>query len=108
MTANLVVWKWADNYQKPHARRKEKLTNLSVVKEFMLSEDESKFGLIDLDGFAEAARKELVANGFSEDDVIIERYERCLVFNMGLRRSGELLPLIGSLAMKYGLNGTQA
>ena len=108
MTANLVVWKWAEEYQKPHARRKEKLTNLSVVKAFMLEEDESKFASIDIDGFAEAARKELVANGFSEDDVIVERYERCLVFNMGLRQSGELLPLIGSLAMRHGLNGTQA
>lgn len=107
MTANLVVWKWAEEYQKPYARRKEQLTNHGVIKDFMLNGDESRFGPIDLDSFAEAARLELVNNGFSEDDALIERYERCLVFNIGSSKRGQLIPLIGKLAMKHGLNGTE-
>lgn len=108
MTANLIVWKWGDAYQKPHVRRKEKLTNRSVVDDFMQSGDESRFGPMDQDAFEKAAKAELVENGFEEDDVLIERYGKCVVFNMALAKRDSLLPLIGSLAMRHGLNGTEA
>ena len=108
MTANLVIWKWSEDYAKPYARKKEKLTMGSVVKEFMISEDETKFGSFDQRAFEEAAIAELANRGFSAENVLIENYDKCMVFNMTLRVSDQLIPLIGTLAMKHGLNGTEA
>ena len=108
MTANLVIWKWADQYQKPYARRKEGLSMFRVIREFMLSEDQSKFAEFDQDKFKRVALLEMQNSGLNADDVVIECYERCMVFNMTLEKSSKIIPLIGSLAMSHGLNGTEA
>jgi len=107
MTANLIIWKWADEFQNPSARRKEKLTHGSVIRAFMTEGDESKFGHFDVDSFEAAAKSALVKNGYEEEDVVIEKCERCLVFSVALQNRVDLFPLIGKLAMAHSLNGTE-
>lgn len=106
MSENLLVWKWADEFDTPAKRKKRKIKFRDVTSEFMDRSDSQAFGSFDMDGFVDSVT-ELYPEPEEVRPFVIERYPRALCFSIPNARAVELITQLGNLAMKHGLNGAQ-
>lgn len=106
MTENLLVWKWSDDFATPAKRRKLKVRFSDVTSSFIETGDSPAFGEFDVDAFLSAVH-DLYPGEDEELPFVIERSGRAICFSIPNARAYELIPILGRLAMKHGLNGSQ-
>jgi hypothetical protein len=107
MSFNLLVWRWSAEYSDRNRQRREQLTHQKVASEFM--ESGSHYAL---EGFDQDSFLTEIESSFPGDETdkpfVIERYETAIVFNYGAGDRLRVAPIIGRIAMKAGLNATEA
>ena len=107
MTVNLVIWKWGDEFTTPNSRRKHKLKMSDVAS--TLIDDDDHVALGDFDQQELIRQIESLYPQSPEDrPFVIEQYNRHVVVNISLQSRLDVVPRIGELAMRLGLNGAEA
>ena len=106
MSESLLVWKWSEDFDSPAKRKKAKIKFGDVTSAFLRTGDSSAFGDFDLDGFLDSVSKTF-PEPEEERPFVAERYPRAICFSIPNQSAGELIPKLGGLAMKHGLNGAQ-
>lgn len=106
MSENLLVWKWSEEFDSPAKRKKLKIRFGDVTSAFVERGDSAAFGNFDMEGFLTVVSG-LFPEPEEERPFVIERYPRAICFSIPNAAAPELIPKLGGLAMKHGLNGAQ-
>ncbi len=107
MTVNLVIWKWGDDYSTSHARRKHKLKMSDVAAALIDEENHVATGDFDQQEIIRQI-EELYPQEPKDRPFVIEQYNRHIIVNIPLQSRFDVVPKIGQLAMRLGLNGSEA
>jgi hypothetical protein len=107
MTVNLVIWKWGDDYSTPNSRRKVKLKTSDVAAALVGDEEHVATGEFDQQELIRQIES-LYPQAPENRPFVIEQYNRHVVVNIPLQSRFDVVPKIGQLAMKLGLNGSEA
>ena len=106
MSVNLLVWRWSADYDTLQKRKKLKVGFAEVARAFIENKDNSYFGALDSDGFMKELQGQYGADP-ERRPFIIETHPKCLVFNIANRDRLTLVPAVGNMAIKHGLNGAE-
>jgi hypothetical protein len=104
MSYNLLIWQWADAYADKNRRRREHLTNKKVAADFLQSGQHPAVGPFDQEMFLKEIDRLFPVK---QKPFLIERYGYGLVFNYSERVRFSIVPVIGRVAQKHGLNSTE-
>ncbi|EMI20556.1 hypothetical protein RMSM_02522 [Rhodopirellula maiorica SM1] len=107
MTANLVIWKWAEDLADAKARRKRKL-KVSEAAELILHDS----GDVLTSPFPQQPLIDAIDAAFPapEDDrpFVVECYPQRIVVNVTMASRIEVISVIGPLANRLGFNAAEA
>ena len=106
MSWNMLVWKWAPDFDTPAKRKKKKIKMADVTTEFAENETHEAIGEVDLSGYLSKV-EEIYGSDEENRPFVLERYQNCVVFNYGSSERAEIVPILGNLAMSLGLNGSE-
>ena len=106
MSMNMLIWKWSEDYDSPAKRKRHKLKFKDVTSAFAKNGDHPAIAEADMSGYLDKVFGQF---GPESPDLpfIVERYEKCVVFNYGSAVRFEIVPALGKLAMSMGLNGSE-
>src|SRR5689334_6321377 len=107
MSYNMLIWRWSDEYSDKNRRRRERLTHGGVASEFMRSGDHQALARFDQESFLNEINTSFPGDE-SEKPFIVERYPKGIIFNYSGAVRLKIVPVIGGVAMKQGLNATEA
>ena len=107
MSVNLVVWAWSKDFDTPAKRKKHKLKFDAIKQGWADNGDHPSMAPFDFGEF-EAAVAEKVGPQVVDGPYILERYPHSLCFNLPFSQAPKLIPVIGTIARKFGLNTTEA
>ena len=108
MSYNLLIWRWSDPYADKNRRRREGLTHSGVAADFIRDGDHPALGEFEQEGFLEEVKAVFPTAGEPDGPFVIERYPKGVVFNYGATDRFRIVPVLGGLAAKRGLNSTEA
>jgi hypothetical protein len=106
MSRNLLVWKWAEDYNTPAKRRKAKIKFATVTSAFAQDGHHASMGGFDLDEYLEKLASEFGPEG-PDRPFLVERYPQCIVLDYSESVRFEIVPVLGKLAMSLGLNAAE-
>lgn len=106
MSVNLVVWSWNEGYETPAKRRKHKLKFDAIKEVWAESGDHPCMGAFDFKEF-EAAVVANLGPHVIDGPYILERYPRSLCYNLPQSKAHTLIPVIGMIARRFGLNAAE-
>jgi len=104
---NLVVWQWKQEFKEPSARKKQKLKMSDVAHSLIASGDHAAAASFTQEPFVESLLDQYPGSD-TDRPFLIERYPKCVLINYDSTARINIVPVIGRLAMKHGLNGTEA
>lgn len=107
MTVNLVIWKWGDDYSTSNSRRKHKLKMSDVSAALIDEKDHVATGEFDQQELIRQI-EELYPQAPEDRPFVIEQYNQHVVLNIPVQSRFDVVPKIGQLAMRLGLNGSEA
>lgn len=103
---NMLIWKWAPDYDTTAKRKKKKIKMSDVTSGFAENETHEAIGEADLDVYISKV-EEIYGTDELNRPFVLERYSNCVVFNYGSKDRQEIVPVLGKLAMSLGLNGSE-
>lgn len=106
MSVNLVIWSWSENFDTPAKRRKQKLKFDAVKEIWAESGDHPSMGAFDFAEF-EAAVVARLGPQVVDGPYILERYPHSLCYNLPQSAAHTLIPVIGTIARRFGLNAAE-
>ena len=106
MSYNLLIWRWSDEYADKNRQRRERLTHTKVASEFIQSGQHVALGPFDQEPFLDAINA-LFPGDESVKPFVVERYPQGIIFNYGGQVRFDIVPVIGGVAKKHGLNSTE-
>jgi hypothetical protein len=102
----LVIWSWSDDYDTPAKRRKLKIKFEDIGVVWAENGDHPCMGDFDFAPFEAAVREKLGPEKI-DGPYILERYPRSLCYNLPYSQAAKLIPIIESIARKFGLNAAE-
>lgn len=108
MPFNLLIWRWNDAYADKNRRRREVLKHRSVAADFMRDGDHPALGAFEQESFLAEVKALFPNAGQPDGPFVIEQYPKGVVFNYGSEERFRIVPILGGLAAKRGLNSTEA
>ncbi len=102
----MLVWKWASDYDSPAKRKKKKIKMSDVSSGFAKVGSHEAIGEADLEPYISKV-EEIYGSDELNRPFVLERYENCVVFNYGNNDGPTIVPVLGNLAMSFGLNGSE-
>src|SRR5262245_15342121 len=106
MSVNLVIWAWSEKYDAPAKRKKLKI-KFDEIKDIWADKgDHPCMAGFDFAKF-EAAVIEKLGPEEVDGPYVLERYPRSLCFNLPFSQAPKLIPVIGTIARKFGLNAAE-
>ncbi len=106
MGYNLLVWRWAPDYADKKRQRKEGLTHRKVADAFTESSEHFAVGEFDQESFL-ADINERFPGDELDKPFVVERCSQGVFFNYGGEVRFDIVPVIGGIAKKHGLNSTE-
>lgn len=106
MTVNLVVWSWNEGYETPAKRRKHKLKFDTIKEAWAETGDHPSMGPFDFKEF-EAAVVAKLGPQVIDGPYVLERYPHSLRYNLPQSTAHPLIPAIGTIARRFGLNAAE-
>jgi len=106
MSLNLLVWKWSSDYDSPSKRRKLKVKFSNVTSAFASDGDSPAFREFDRAPFLDDVTR-AYNMPVEERPFVLEEYERCLNFSIPNSERFEVVPSVGKIAMRHGLNSSE-
>ena len=106
MSINLVVWSWNDGHDTPAKRRKHKIVFDDIRAGWAVNGDHPSMAGFDFAPF-EAAVVDKLGPERVVGPYILERYPRSLCYNLPFSQAAKLIPIIGGIARKFGLNAAE-
>jgi hypothetical protein len=108
MSYNLLIWRWNDAYADKNRRRREGLKHGSVAAGFMHDGDHPALGEFEQEAFLAEVQALFPSAGEPDGPFVVEQYPKGVVFNYGAEERFRIVPILGGLAAKRGLNSTEA
>jgi hypothetical protein len=103
MSINLLVWRWSDIAATASLRKKAKVTFTSVRSDYTSKRDSRAFADFDFSPFLAS-----VAIHYPEGvPFVVEKNARHLVFSIANSDRIAVVPVLGGLAMRAGLNASE-
>jgi hypothetical protein len=106
MSVNLVVWRWSEDFDTPAKRKKQKIKFDQIKDVWADTGDHPSMAVFDFAKF-EAAVVEKVGPQKEDGAYILERYPKSICYNMPFSQASKLIPVIGTIARKFGLNAAE-
>jgi hypothetical protein len=106
MSVNLVVWSWSGNFDTPAKRKKQKIKFDEILRVWADTGDHPCMAPFDFTKF-EAAVIEQIGPQEVDGPYILERFQRSICYNLPFSQAPKLIPLIGTIARKFGLNAAE-
>lgn len=106
MSVNLVVWAWSKEFDTPAKRKKLKIKFDEIMGVWADKGDHPSMAKFSFGEF-EAAVVEKIGPEKVDGSYILERYPRSLCYNLPFSQAPKLIPLIGTMARKFGLNAAE-
>lgn len=106
MSVNLVVWSWNHDHDTPAKRRKLRIKFDDIMATWAEAGDHPCMGDFDFAAF-EAAVAAKLGPAKVDGPYIVERYPRSLCYNLPESKAAKLVPVIGTIARKFGLNAAE-
>ena len=106
MSFNLVVWAWSEEYNTSERRRRLGVKYKDITTGFAEKGDHPAMRAFDFQDF-EAAVVELVGPETVDGPYILEPYPKARCYNMPYSQALRLVPLIGTLARRFGLTSAE-
>jgi len=103
---NLLIWQWAPDYADKKRQRRERLTHTKVTYAFAESGEHFAVGHFDQDAFLHDIDDRFPGVELTKP-FAIERYPAGIIFNYGGAVRFDIVPVIGEIAKKHGLNSTE-
>lgn len=106
MSVNLVVWAWSEQFDTPAKRKKLKIKFGEIKDVWADKGDHPSMAAFDFAKFEAAVAQKI---GLQEEDgpYILERFPRSLCYNLPFSQAPKLIPAIGNIARKFGLNAAE-
>src|SRR5262249_37081949 len=105
-SVNFVVWSWSKEYDTPAKRRKQKIKFGDIGETWAETGGHPCMAEFDFGDF-EADVVAKLGPEIVDGPYILERYPRSLCYNLSQSRAHELVPTIGNIARKFGLNAAE-
>ena len=106
MSVNLVVWAWGEDFNTPAKRKKLKVKFDQIKDAWAENGDHPSMATFDFTAF-EAAVAERIGPEVVDGPYILGRYPRSLCYDLPFSQAPKLIPVIGTIARKYGLNAAE-
>ena len=106
MMYHLLIWRWSDEYADKNRQRRERLTHTKVASEFVRSCQHAAIGPFDQESFLKEINA-LFPGDESDRPFVVERYPQGIIFKYGVQTRFDIVPVIGGVAKKHGLNSTE-
>lgn len=106
MSWNLLVWRWSEDFDTPAKRKRQKLKTADVTQCFAENGDHPAIGDADLSAYLAKVFEEFGPES-TELPFMVERYDKCVVFNYGGGVRFEIVPILGKLAMSMGFKAAE-
>lgn len=106
MSVNLVIWSWNESFDTPAKRSKQKLKFSDLGDVWSETGDHPSMGDFDFTDFVAAIAAKLGPQKI-DGPYILERYPKSLCYHLPGSKSQELIPVIGGIARKFGLNAAE-
>ena len=107
MSYNMLIWRWSNEYADKNRQRRERLTHMRVASEFMQASQHVALGEFDQESFLREINV-LFPGDDAAKPFVVERYPQGIIFNYGGQVRLDIVPVIGGIAKKHGLNSTEA
>ena len=106
MSWNLLVWRWSGDFDTAAKRKRHKLKTSDVTHGFADNGDHPGIGEADMSAYLAKVFEEFGPESY-ELPFLVERYDKCVVFNYGGGVRYEIVPILGKLAMPMGFNAAE-
>jgi hypothetical protein len=106
MSVNLVIWSWSEGYETAAKRRKHKLKFDAIKEVWAETGNHLCMGAFDFKEF-EAAVVAKLGPQVVDGPYILERYRHSLCYNLPMSAAHTLIPVIGTIARRFGLNAAE-
>ena len=106
MSWNLLLWKWAPEFDSPAKRKKARLKFGDIANQFALSGDHPAIGEGDITSFCGALDATFGADELARP-FVLEQYPKCAVVSYANSDRFEIVPKVANIGRKFGVNAAE-
>ncbi|MES9857649.1 MAG: hypothetical protein ABW166_13750 [Sedimenticola sp.] len=94
------------DFDTPAKRKRKKIKMVDVTARFAQNQTHEAIGEVDMNTYISKV-EEIYGSDEENRPFVLELCQNCVAFNYGSGTRGDIVPVLGNLAMSLGLNGSE-